>query len=327
MQTLLQMTQSDCSDLASRNSTPESKSFIPRKAAASSPSPIHAEMKAATVASRRAAAAPSPSPSTLTTLSPSSSPETIDPFAVDRHGQLNMSDIYASFSEVGDGEGEVEGEEGEGEGDGEGDGEGAKVVSNSFSLDLIYAANGNDPEALDISDVNIMKTVSKPASPAKPSPSKTAAASPSFSFASSLPRQQQQQQQQQQGSDDSADLDDPFPDLPPPQLPPNHSGSGRDDLDFPEVGKPRKLSLGAGGIKSTAPGTAAARRATIASNFDRMSNDIATKFAGVKVVAQHPAKKYKTYMPYMGSIASAVGLKKEGSVASTSASTSGSKKK
>ena len=307
------MTQSDCSDLASRNSTPESKSFIPRKAAASSPSPIHAEMKAATLASRRAAA-PSPSPSTLTTLSPSSSPETSDPFAVDRHGQLNMSDIYASFSEVGDGEGEgeVEGEEGEG------DGEGAKVVSNSFSLDLIYAANGNDPEALDISDVNIMKTVSKPASPAKPSPSKAAAAS-----SSSLPRQQQQQ-----GSDDSADLDDPFPDLPPPQLPPNNSGSGSDDLDFPEVGKPRKLSLGAGGIKSTAPGTAAARRATIASNFDRMSNDIATKFAGVKVVAQHPAKKYKTYMPYMGSIASAVGLKKEGSVASTStAATSGSKKK
>jgi len=313
MQTLLQMTQSDCSDLASRNSTPESKSFIPRKAAASSPSPIHAEMKAATLASRRAAA-PSPSPSTLTTLSPSSSPETSDPFAVDRHGQLNMSDIYASFSEVGDGEGEVEGEEGEGDGEGEG----AKVVSNSFSLDLIYAANGNDPEALDISDVNIMKTVSKPASPAKPSPSKAAA-----SASSSLP--QQQQQQQQQGSDDSADLDDPFPDLPPPQLPPNNSGSGSDDLDFPEVGKPRKLSLGAGGIKSTAPGTAAARRATIASNFDRMSNDIATKFAGVKVVAQHPAKKYKTYMPYMGSIASAVGLKKEGSVASTS--TSASKKK
>ena len=320
MQTLLQMTQSDCSDLASRNSTPESKSFIPRKAAASSPSPTHAEMKAATLASRRAAAAPSPSPSTLTTLSPSSSPETSDTFAVDRHGQLNMSDIYASFSEVGDGEGE--------EGGGEGDGEGAKVVSNSFSLDLIYAANGNDPEALDISDVNIMKTVSKPASPAKPSPSKAAAASPSFSFASSLPRQQQQQQQQ--GSDDSADLDDPFPDLPPPQLPPNNSGSGSDDLDFPEVGKPRKLSLGAGGIKSTAPGTAAARRATIASNFDRMSNDIATKFAGVKVVAQHPAKKYKTYMPYMGSIASAVGLKKDGGVTSTSASTaatSGSKKK
>lgn len=303
MQTLLHMTQSDCSDVASRNSSPDSKSLIPRKAAASSPSsPTIAVMNAVNSTSRRAVNA-SPSPSTLTTLSPSSSPETSDTFAADRHGQLNMSDIYASFSEVGDGE--VEGEV---------EGEGVKgVVSNSFSLDLIYTANGNDPEALDISDVNMMKTVSKPSSPAKSSPPKEAEADSSS--------------QQQEEVEYSPDPDDPFPDLPPPQLPPIGSGSS-DELDFPKVDKPRKLSLGAAGIKSNAAGTTTARRATIASNFDRMSNDIATKFAGVKVNVQHPAKKYKTYMPYMGNLASAVGLKKDGSVASTSTTaSSGSKKK
>ena len=296
MQTLLQMTQSDCSDLASRTSSAE-KSRIPRKASASSPSsPSAAAAMAAAAASRRAAAAPSPSPSTLTTLSPSSSPETTDTPVADRHGHLNMSDIYASFSEVGDGEGELEGD-------------GAKgVAGNSFSLDLIYTANGNDPDTLDISDVNMMKNISKPSSPARPSP------------ASSSPQQQQQLVQHLQ-DDDSLDLDEPFPDLPPPPLP---SSNSSDDLGFPAVDKPRKLSLGAVVVGTGAAVGSTARRATIASNFDRMSTDIATKFAGVKVNVQHPTKKHKTYMPYMGSLAAAVGMKKDSSATSTSA---GGKKK
>ena len=304
MQTLLQMTQSDCSDLASRTSSAE-KSRIPRKTSASSPSsPSSAPALAAAAASRRACVAPSPSPSTLTTLSPSSSPETSDTPAADRHGHLNMSDIYASFSEVGDADGEVEGD---------GDGDGTKgVVSNSFSLDLIYTANGNDPDTLDISDVNMMKTISKPSSPSRPSPS-TAAQSSS---------EQQQALVYELPVDDSLDLDDPFPDLPPPPLP---SSNSSDELGFPEVEKPRKLSLGGGSVVGTGAAVGStARRATIASNFDRMSNDIATKFAGVKVNVQHPTKKYKTYMPYMGSLAAAVGMKKDGSATSTS---TGGKKK
>lgn len=306
MQTLLQMTQSDCSDLASRTSSAE-KSRIPRKTSASSPSsPSSAAAFAAAAASRRACAAPSPSPSTLTTLSPSSSPETSDTPAADRHGHLNMSDIYASFSEVGDVEGDVEGD---------GDGDGTKgVVGNSFSLDLIYTANGNDPDTLDISDVNMMKTISisKPSSPSRPSPSKAAQTSP----------EQQQPLAFELPVDNSLDLDDPFPDLPPPPLP---SSNSSDDLGFPEVDKPRKLSLGGGGVVGTGVAVGStARRATIASNFDRMSNDIATKFAGVKVNVQHPTKKYKTYMPYMGSLAAAVGMKKDSSATSTS---TGGKKK
>ena len=110
--------------------------------------------------------------------------------------------------------------------------------------------------------------------------------------------------------------------LPPPPLP---SSNSSDELGFPEVEKPRKLSLGGGSVVGTGAAVGStARRATIASNFDRMSNDIATKFAGVKVNVQHPTKKYKTYMPYMGSLAAAVGMKKDGSATSTS---TGGKKK
>lgn len=228
----------------------------------------------------------SPSAGTLST-SANSSPASIDPTpqtnnGVDRDSRLDdemleLSQIYSANSSDAELEGEGDLEEGinspyAGErGTTESRSNSSELVSSSFSLDYIY--NGTD--TLDTVENEIFNDKEKEHSV-------------NLSRKNSII--------DTNGTTSTAH-EDPFPDLPPPADRPLSAFSA-DSWDLEGSAGKRRISD-------------ANRRATIANNFDRMSNDIAMKFAGVKVNV-HPKRKYKTYMPYIGSIATAVGMKSGG---------------
>jgi hypothetical protein len=166
-------------------------------------------------------------------------------------------------------------------------------VSSSFSMDYIYH---QDSDVVGVVENAIFNEVQRTGS-REESPSPSPPSPPSLSQSSKSRRESLRVE-----VDDVFSGDD-FPVLPSPVKVLSPEAARSESIGDVSGGgvRPRGISLGEAGRGSIGSGSGGglARRATIASNFDRMSNDIASKLAGAKVKIQ-AKRKYKTYMPYLG---------------------------